>query len=242
MANTKPALPWLMLISRSVLFISAQALIAIFLYLNGTNEAWAESARWWIFFPILANLASIALLVLVFRIEGKRFFDILRFSGETVKTDLIWFFGSSLIGLPLAAAPMNFLGTAIFGDPMIPINMLFRSIPSWALILGILFPLTIGLAELPTYFGYVMPRLFSEKASPAPGWLGFLVAALFLGLQHCFLPFIADGNYLLWRGLMYLPFALYAGLMIKLRPSLLPYFAVVHTLMDFSALSVYLMI
>ena len=39
---------------------------------------------------------------------------------------------------------------------------------------------------------------------------------------------------------MYLPFALYAGLMVKLRPTLLPYFAIVHALMDFSVLSVYL--
>jgi membrane protease YdiL (CAAX protease family) len=238
MAMNKTTLPWLMLISRSVLFIVVQGLIAFFLALIGTNAAWEESARWWIFFPILANLASIALLVRAFRAEGKHYLDILRFSRTTVKTDLLWFFGSSVIGLPIAAAPMNILGTAIFGDPLIPVNLLFRPIPTWALMVGILFPLTIGLAELPTYFGYAMPRLFNGKS----GWLAYLVAALFLGLQHCFLPFIVDGGYLLWRGLMYLPFALYAGLMIKLRPSLLPYFAVVHTLMDFSALSVYFML
>lgn len=238
MQTTKPALPWLVLISRSVFFLLAQGLIALFLALSGTNAAWAESARWWVFFPIFANLASIGLLVLAFRAEDKRYLDILRFSRQTVKTDLLWLFGSSIIGLPIAAAPMSILGTAIFGDPMIPIEMLFRPLPTWALAVAILFPLTIGLAELPSYFGYVMPRLFGGKVP----WLAYLVAALFLGLQHCFLPFIADGNYLLWRGLMYLPFALYAGLMIKLRPSLLPYFAVIHTLMDFSALSVYFML
>jgi hypothetical protein len=63
---------------------------------------------------------------------------------------------------------------------------------------------------------------------------------LFLGLQHCFLPFIANGGFLLWRALMYLPFALYAGLMLKLRPTLMPYFAILHVLMDLSALGVYL--
>ncbi len=83
-----------------------------------------------------------------------------------------------------------------------------------------------------------MPRLFNGK-SP---WLAFLVASVFLSLQHIFLPFIADWNYILWRGLMYLPFALYAGLMVKLRPSLLPYFAIVHALIDVSVLTVYLTI
>jgi hypothetical protein len=230
-----------MLFSRSVLFIIAQALIALFLALVGTNSPWKEAARWWIFLPIFANLASIALLTLAFRAEGKRYLDILRFSRETVKTDLFWFFGSQLIGIPIAAAPMSILGSAIFGDPMIPVNMMFRPVPIWALVVGLLFPLTIGLAELPTYFGYVMPRLFGDqKSQPALGWIAWLIAALFLGIQHSFLPFIADWGFILWRALMYMPFALFAGLMIKLRPSLLPYFAIGHILIDISALSVYL--
>lgn len=35
-------------------------------------------------------------------------------------------------------------------------------------------------------------------------------------------------------------FTLYAGLMVKLHPNLLPYFAIVHALMDISVLTVYL--
>ena len=103
----KPTLPWLMLGSRSVLFMLPQALIALFLSLTGTSEAWYEAARWWIFMPIFANIISIILLVLAFREEGKRYLDILRFSRVNLKTDLLWFFGSGLIGLPIAAAPMN---------------------------------------------------------------------------------------------------------------------------------------
>lgn len=234
--QTKPALPWLMLFSRSILFIIAQALIALIFALMGTNAAWSEAARWWIFFPIFANLCSIGLLVLVFRVEGKRYLDILRFSRQTLKTDLLWFFGSGLIGLPIAAAPMYILGTAIFGDRMIPIYMLFRPIPNWALVIGLLFPITIAFAELPTYFGYSMPRLFNGKY----GWLAYFIASVFLSLQHCFLPLITDWGFITWRALMYLPFAMYAGLMIKLRPNLLPYFAIVHALMDISVLTVYL--
>ncbi len=41
---------------------------------------------------------------------------------------------------------------------------------------------------------------------------------------------------------MYLPFALFIGLMIKLRPSLLPYVVVIHALMDISTVLVYLMV
>jgi membrane protease YdiL (CAAX protease family) len=227
-----------MLISRSALFIVAQTLIAAFLALAGTASAWNEAARWWIFFPIFANVGSILLLMYVFRTEGSRYLDLLRFNRQTWKTDLLWFFGSGLIGFPIASIPMNVLGQVIFGDAMTPIQMLFRPLPMWALAVGLLFPATMAFAEMPTYFGYVMPRLFNGTSA----WLAWLVASICLSLQHIFLPFYADWNYILWRGLMYLPFALYAGLMVKLRPNLLPYFAIVHALMDVTILIVYLTI
>ena len=231
--------PWLILISRSVLFLLFQGLIALVLLAAGTPSAWKESARWWMFLPILANIVTIYLLVRLFRAEGKRYLDAIKFSHATFKTDLLWFLGSSIIGMPIAAAPMNILGTAIFGDPMTPINMMFLPIPAWALGVSLLFPLTIAFAELPAYFGYAMPRLAAQLKN---GWVAWLIASFFLGAQHMFLPLIFDWRFMLWRLLMYLPFALFAGLMLKLRPTLLPYYMIVHALVDVSAVSVYLML
>jgi hypothetical protein len=236
---THPSFPWLMLVSRCLLFTASQVLITLVLAGMGQSSAWVESARWWPFIPILTNIVSIYLLVRLYQSEGKRFLDILHFSGATVKKDLLWFFGFGVIGLPIAAAPMNTLAAALFGDPMIPINMMFRPLPAWALVVSILFPLTIAFAELPTYFGYVMPRLAAQIKN---GWLAWALASLFLGLQHIFLPLIFNDRFMLWRAGMYLPFALFAGLLLKLRPNLMPYFAIVHALMDISALSVYFMI
>lgn len=231
--------PWLMLISRPVLFFLFQLLIALVLALTGRRFSWDESARWWTFMAFLANFVSIYLLVRVFKAEGKRYLDAIRFSRATWKTDLIWFFGSSFLTLPIAALPMNILGTAIFGDPLIPSLMMFRPLPMWAFVLSFLFPLTIAFAELPTYFGYVMPRLESQLKN---GWLAWLIASLGLAAQHMFLPLIFDGGFVLWRLLMYLPFALFVGLIIKLRPTLLPYTMMVHALADVSAVLVYLTI
>ena len=231
--------PWLMLISRSVLFFLFQLLIVLVLTLTGTRSSWDESARWWTFIAFLANFVSIYLLVRVFKAEGKRYLDAIRFSRATWKMDLLWFFGSSFLTLPIAALPMNILGTAIFGDPLIPSLMMFRTLPMWAFVLSFLFPLTIAFAELPTYFGYVMPRLELHLKN---GWLAWLIASLGLAAQHMFLPLIFDGGFVLWRLLMYLPFALFAGLLIKLRPTLLPYTMIVHALADVSAVLVYLTI
>ncbi len=237
--QAKSSGPWLMLISRSVLFFAFQALIALVLFLAGTISAWTESARWWTFVATFTNVVSIYLLMRMFSVEGKRYFDLIKFSRTTVKTDLLWFIGSAIIGLPVAAAPMNLLAAAIFGDAMAPTLMMFRPLPTWAFVLSFLFPLTIAFAELPTYFGYVMPRLEAQLKN---GWLALLIASFFLGAQHAFLPFILDGRFMLWRLGMYLPFALFVGIMLKLRPTLLPYFMILHALMDISAVTAYLMI
>jgi hypothetical protein len=231
--------PWLMLISRSALFLGIQALFALFFTLRGDPNSWLESARWWMFVVVLANVVSFTLLVQVFRAEGKRFLDIFRFSRSTLKQDLMWIFGTSLVGLPLAAAPISFLAILIYGDRMVPVEMMFQPLPGWALAAGILFPLTIPFSELPTYFGNAMPRLAAQLKN---SWLAWLVASFFLALQHVFLPFIPDGQFILWRLGMYMPFALFIGLLLKLRPSLLPYAVIVHGLMDISTLSVYWMV
>jgi len=235
--NTK-LYPWLMLVSRSALFLIFQALIALVIALTGQSRSWSESVRWWPFLPILANIVCILLLVYLFRAEEKRFVDLFRIQRSTVKMDLLWFFGSAIIGLPLTAAPIYTLAEVIFGDRMAPIQMMFIPLPTWAMVVSILFPLTIAFAELPTYFGYSMPRIAEQIKN---GWVAWLIASLFLALQHGFLPFIPGWRFFLWRALMYLPFALFAGLLLKLRPSLLPYFVFVHVLMDFSTLSVYYM-
>jgi hypothetical protein len=231
--------PWWLLISRSALFLLFQLLIAFILGLAGSPSAWNESARWWTFLPIFANIVSIYLLIRLFRAEDKRYLDIIKFSKTTWRKDLLWFVGGSIIGMPVVAAPMNILGAAIFGEAMIPVNMMFRPLPTWALVVSLLFPLTIGFAELPTYFAYAMPRLEAQLKN---GWIAWLIASFFLSAQHVFLPLILDGRFMLWRLLMYMPFALFAGLMLKLRPTLLPYFMIVHVLVDLSAVSVYLMI
>jgi hypothetical protein len=238
-AIPKSSYPWFMLISRSLLFIFFQSLIALFLMTAGTPSAWDESARYWVLLPTLANVVSLYLLIRLFNAEGKRFWDILRFSRATWKTDLLWFIGFSIIGMPIAAGPREPLAAAIFGDGMIATNLLFRPLPTWAFVLGFLFPLTIWFAELPTYFGYCMPRLEAQLKN---GWVAWLLASVFLAGQHIFLPTILNGGYMLWRFGMFLPFALITGLALKFRPSLLPYFVVVHALMDITTMLVYLMI
>ena len=231
--------PWLMLLSRAALFLFFQALIALLLILAGASSPWMESARYWPFMALFTNLVSIYLLVRLYSEEGTRYLDAIKFSRITWKKDVLWFLGSLIIGLPIIAAPMNILGQMLFGDRMIPTSLLFQPLPILAVMLSLLFPITIAFAELPTYFAYSMPRIALQVKN---GWLAWLIASFFLGAQHMFLPLIPDGRFMLWRLFMYMPFALFAGFFLKLRPTLLPYFMIVHALADFSAVAVYLVI
>ena len=233
---------WLMLLSRSALFLFFQFLIALTVVVIGkksTFEAWDESARWWTFIAFFANLGSLYLLTRVFQAEGKSYFEILRFSRRAWKMDLLWFIVFSIIALPIAALPREPLAAAIFGDANIATNLLFKPLPGWAFWLSFLFPLTIWFAELPTYFGYAMPRIEERLKN---GWAAWLIASLFLAAQHMFLPLIFNSGYILWRFGMFLPFALLTGLVLKLRPSLLPYCVIGHALIDITTVLVYLMI
>jgi hypothetical protein len=99
------------------------------------------------------------------------------------------------------------------------------------------FPLTQTLVELALYFAYVMPRL---EAGGRPPWQALGLSALMLGLQHAAAPLIFDSRFLIWRGLMFLPFALLAGGLLRWRPTLLPYLATVHGLMDLAFAMMYL--
>ena len=85
-----------------------------------------NSARWWLFSVILANISSVFLLIRLFKAEGKRYWDILHFSKATAGKDVLWLLGSSVIGVPVMAAPMNTLAAFIFGDSLTPINLMFR--------------------------------------------------------------------------------------------------------------------
>jgi hypothetical protein len=87
------------------------------------------------------------------------------------------------------------------------------------------------LAEIPTYFGYVMPRLEKRVGS----MLAVSLSALALAAQHVTLPLVFDMRFVLWRLLMFLPFAFLLAIALRWRPRLLPFLVIFHGLIDFSA-------
>lgn len=230
--------PWLMLISRLVLFFAAQSIFAVGFYMAGSAAAWEEGANWWPIAVAAANLVVLALLIRLFKAEGKRYWDIFRFERQHVKGDLLAVLGVTLLAAPVSYLPNILLGEWLFGSSEATLDLFIRPLPLWAVYLSVLvFPLTQGVTELPTYFAYVMPRF---KAHGMQKWLAISLPALMLGLQHIAVPLLFDMRFITWRALMYIPFAFLLGIAIHWRPRLLPYFVIIHVLMNMSLAPMFL--
>ncbi|MCF8247242.1 MAG: hypothetical protein K9J37_14805 [Saprospiraceae bacterium] len=223
---------FLILVSRLVLFVVFQALIALMV------NSWETSEKYWLLTATLTNIVSIALLFILFKRDGDSYFKIFSFDRERIKKDIVIFLGLALVPVPIVFVPGYFLSIMIWGDPNVPTGMMFGPIEKWLVyILLIAFPVTIAFAELATYFVYIMPKL---KKQLKVKWLAALLPIVFLSIQHCTLPFIPDLNFIMYRALVFLPFAILIGVSIYYRPSLFIYFAILHGLMDFGTAFMFL--
>lgn len=225
----KPGLlpPLLLLPGRMILFLAFQLSFALF------SDSFEQSAGYWILAATATNILNIVVLIRIFKSEGRRYHELFGFDKTSLKKDIMLFSGVILVCLPVVFLPNYVLGIWLWGDPSVPFKMLFKPVPlPLAYILLVLFPVTIALAELATYFRYIMPALMKHLRKK---WLAVFLPVLFLAIQHCTLPFIADFRFIVYRLLMYFPFACLIGIMLYKRPRLFPYFAVMHGLLDFGA-------
>ena len=221
-----------MLVFRTVIFFIFQAIIAaIFLFLRAPAP-WDSSGDWWFITASLGSLATIFLLVRLYRREGVNYWSLFQFQRKTLGLDLLTSLGILIIAVPVAMLPNLLLAKGLFGDHQIALDMLIRPLPLWAVAISLaLFPASIALSELPNYFAYVLPRL---EARTGRAWLAIGLTSFWLSAQHVSLPFLPDARFILWRLIMFLPFALMLAVILRWRLRLLPYLVIIHGLMDFS--------
>lgn len=221
------------LLLRAFLFAAVQALIALIYFINRAPDPWQASTAWWTVAAAAANLITLGVLIVFLRVEGGCYGEMVALDRQHLGKDLLAVLGLLVLAGPISIAPNYFAAQALFGSLEAANAMMILPLPLWAAIIGlVVFPATIAFAELPLYFGYLMPRI---EAHGAPKWLAVLIPAFFLGAQHCALPLIFDWRFALWRFIMFLPFALLLGIALRWRPRLLPYLMVIHALLDLSA-------
>jgi hypothetical protein len=231
--NTSCKLTFALLGSRLILFLIFQVIIALI------ATSWQVSEKYWLLSATLTNIVSIVFLFIIFRSEGENYLSLFKFNQMNFKKDIFVFIGITILTIPIVFAPGYFLSLLLWNDVNMPTQMMFGTIDKGLVyVLLIVFPVTIALAELATYFGYIMPKL---KEQLKIKWLAIFLPILFLSIQHCTLPFIPDLNFIIYRSLVFLPFAVLIGISIYFRPSLFIYFAILHGIMDFGTVLMFLL-
>jgi len=234
---------WLLLPARTIFFLVAQAFIALLLLIVSGISDWQASAAWWPMAVALADIFCLFLLIRWYRKEGKNFFSEFRIVRESFWKDLGFVLLSLVIGGPLSVLPNILLSTWLFGNPEATLELFVGPLPLWAVIISAaFFPLGQALTEIPMYMRYIAPK-FENKSASGYGlkpWLAVGLASLFLSLQHITAPLVFDLRFILWRALMYLPFAIYVGILIRWRPRLLPFICIIHLLMNLSFVFMYI--
>ncbi|HVP22249.1 MAG TPA: hypothetical protein VMS73_10355 [Anaerolineaceae bacterium] len=221
---------WMMLPARTLLFAAFQAIFALVYFLGGSAHAWDDSSAWWPFSVTLTNVVCILLLIPLFRSEGKSYLNLFRIDREHIKNDLVAVLVVLVITIPVAMLPDILLANWLFGDIKVAMGLFIHHLPAWATLSGfILFPVTQGMAELVTYFLYIEPHLEDQLKVR---WLALSIAAIALGIQHIAVPLLFNAPFIIWRALMFIPFAFLLGITLRWRPRLLIYLAIIHMLMD----------
>lgn len=224
----------MMLFSRITLFILFQLLFFALFSMLGKNNAWMRAAAYWPFVMVLANMVCVVLLSALLKREGSRYWDFFAMKKDTLLKDILLALGLSCVAGVCGFIPSSLLGNWIFGDAMIGNRLFFQPLPLWAAVIALLlFPLSMPFGELTTYFGYVMPRLELTTKSKA---LAIVLPVLMLSVQHAALPLLFNlgGRFLLWRALMFLPFAFSLAFIIRWKPRLFPFYLIGHFLIDVS--------
>lgn len=221
---------WAVLASRTLAFLVAQAIVVAGLALSGVAEPWWASASWWPVAATLANVVGLGLLAWRLRVEGVGWRRLLVPDAGTWRGDLV----ALLVTLPVvalaASLPPAWIGAALWGDQAVGQAVLVAPLPIWAAAVAlVLFPLTTAAVELPTYAGYVRPRLRAAGLSPL---LATVLVGVVLGVQHGALPFLPASQFFVWRTTMYVPFGLAVIAAVAWRPRLLPYFVGLHLVLD----------
>jgi len=170
--NISSILIFSLLGSRLILFLFFQVIIALI------ASSWEISEKYWLLTATLTNIVGIVFLLFLFRVDGESYFNLFKINKSGIKKDILIFTGITILIVPIVFASNYFLSVLLWDDINTPTKMMFGTIDKGLVyVLLFVFPITLALAELATYFGYIMPRLRNQLKHK---WL-----AVFLPIFFC---------------------------------------------------------
>lgn len=162
-----------------------------------TNSELSKISNWW---SIVASIVNVCILIVLYVIATKkniRFLDLINYTkGNTSKKTIVTF---SIIILLFGIGGMYISGFLFYGQFPYLAPMMIAPIPlSLAFINVLILPITTAFAEEGLYLGCGVNCIKNK-------YMAIFIPAFFFALQHSFIPFLFDFNYILYRFFSFLP-------------------------------------
>jgi membrane protease YdiL (CAAX protease family) len=227
--------PLLLLPTRTVLWMTAQSLVALFFVIQNKPHPWRQACYWWSVCFTLADVVCIFAMRFLLRREGLRLGDLLGPIRLRYGHDLFLGIGYFLLFSP-GFFIGGFLAQRIFYGPagVSPSGFILHAhaLPLWATVYSLtVFWIINSVVEEMTYQGYILPRL---EALTGRTWIAFAAVAFWFTAQHCVLGFVPDVRSNLCRFFGFLP-GVVIVIAIYVRTRRLAPIIVGHWIIDLSA-------
>lgn len=224
----------LLLVSRIVLMVFLQ-LITYWIVIQ-KESPFEYSGYFWSIQLTIVNTILLVMMIIVLKKKGIGYFD---FFKQANKVNSLYFLKMFLPLFICAMLPNILLSILLYQDPQIGSTFLIGDIPLFFILINItIFPILQGFVELPFYFLFIMPKLKNISNNK---WVYIGLPVFFLSIQHMVMPLRFDLTYIIYRSLMFFPFALFIGILIHKKPSMMPYLVILHILMNASLSMMYFM-
>lgn len=224
--------PLLLVMARSVLWLTMQCLLALILLALHHPAPFRTAGQWWPVYCNLGDLWCLAGMKYFTRKEGIRLRDLIGPIRMRWGRDLWMGFGLLALSFPFFYIGGHLAGWLVYGSmAKAPMTILLQqhALPKWAMVYSITVWWIIQSAtEEMTYQGYALPRL---EALTGRTWIAVSITGFWFAAQHCMFPFMLDWRYLAFHFLMFLPFLL-VWMLIYLRIRRLSPLILAHWPMD----------
>jgi hypothetical protein len=205
-----------------------------YLILFNKTQPFKMSGMYWATHITLVNLILLVIMIILFKRNDSKYFS---FFNSVNNKNTIYFLKILIPLVITAMVPNIILSIWLYQDPQIGTTFLLGEIPLVFMIINLtIFPLLQGLVEIPFYFAFIMPKL---KKITVRKVVTIGLPVFFLSIQHAFMPFRFDLTYSVYRSIMFFPFALFIGILIYKKPTMLPYLVILHILMNASLFMMY---
>ena len=198
--------PLILVVTRPVLFLTMQALLALFLLAMHRPTPWRAAGAWWNVYGTLVDIGCLCGLRYFTRKEGIRLRDLIGPIRLRFGRDVFLGIGYFLLIFPLFIGGGYLAQVLLWGSAAkAPIAYLMQAhtLPLWATIYSLtLWWFLSSPTEEATFQGYALPRL---EALSGRTWVAASLVGVCWAAQHCVLPFMPDWRFALYRFLAFLP-------------------------------------